>query len=390
MRILQVTNFFKPSWEAGGPPRVVFEISRRLAIMGHDVTVFTTDGFKERQDVISNKPVEVDGIRTFYFKNLSSRLAGKVSLTPYYAPVAARRETKYFDVIHIHELGLLGPIVHHYATKYGIPYMLQTHGGMMGLAEKKSLLGHAYSMFLERPLVRDATKVFALTKSEAFQCIQAKIPERKIEIVPNGIDMLEYQNLPRKGKFRERFGFSEDEKVILYLGRLHETKRIDFLVDAFSELKYPFGKTRLAIVGPDDGFLSTLIEKVSALELEDRVVFTGPLYGGDKIEAYLDSDVCVLPSKNEAFPITVLEAWACGTPVIVHEGCGIADFVREAGYVVGYDRTQLQNTITTILSGGAIRETLAGQARKIVEKEFNWSRIVDRIERIYEDARRKT
>src|SRR4030042_2636002 len=101
MKILQVTNFFKPSWESGGPARVVYEISRKLIEKGHEVTVYTTDGFKWRLDVEKNKPINVDGIRTYYFRNLSNFLAKKVFLTPYYLPFVARREIKNFDIIHI-------------------------------------------------------------------------------------------------------------------------------------------------------------------------------------------------------------------------------------------------------------------------------------------------
>ena len=104
MKILQVTNFFKPSWEAGGPPRVVYEISKKLVERGHEVTVYTTDGFKYRLNVEKNKPIDVDGIRVYYFRNLSSYLTRKWILPIlYYLPMIAKKEIKEFDIIHIHE-----------------------------------------------------------------------------------------------------------------------------------------------------------------------------------------------------------------------------------------------------------------------------------------------
>ena len=68
MRILQVTNFFKPSWEAGGPARVAYDISKKLVDNGHKVTVYTTDGYKSRLDVEKNVPLNIDGIKTYYFR----------------------------------------------------------------------------------------------------------------------------------------------------------------------------------------------------------------------------------------------------------------------------------------------------------------------------------
>ena len=72
MRILYVSSFFKPSWESGGITRASYEIAKKLVERGHEVTVYTTDGFKSRLPVETNKPVYVDGIRVYYFKNLSS------------------------------------------------------------------------------------------------------------------------------------------------------------------------------------------------------------------------------------------------------------------------------------------------------------------------------
>ena len=72
MKIFQVTNFFKPSWEAGGVAKVAYEISKNLVNEGHEVTVYTTDGFKTKLNTVKNKPVNVDKINTYYFRNLSS------------------------------------------------------------------------------------------------------------------------------------------------------------------------------------------------------------------------------------------------------------------------------------------------------------------------------
>jgi len=80
-------------------------------------------------------------------------------------------------------------------------------------------------------------------------------------------------------------------------------------------------------VGPDDGYLGELKALVKALRIEDKVLITGPLYGEDKLEAYVDADVYVLPSRYEIWGITVLEAYACGKPVITSKVGGLKDLV---------------------------------------------------------------
>ena len=351
MKILQVTNFFKPSWEAGGPPRVVYEISKKLVERGHEVTVYTTDGFKQRLNVEKNKPVDVDGIRTYYFRNLSNYLARNLLLpTPYYLPLVARKEIKKFDIIHIHEYRtLLGVVVHHYAKKYNVPYILQAHGTLPRIMAKQKLK-KLYDNLWGNKILRDAAKLIALTEIEIEQYKKMGVDEDKIEVVPNGINLAEYENLPEKGKFRRKYGIKDDEKIILYLGRIHKIKGLDILVDAFAELIKEINNVRLVIVGPDDGFLSRLEKQIEGIGVSDKVLLTGPLYREEKLEAYVDADVFVLPSRYESFGKVVLEAFACGVPAIVTDRCAITKFVDgKAGYVVEYDREQLKNRIVKVL-----------------------------------------
>ena len=388
MKILQVTNFFKPSWESGGPARNTYELSKRLIERGHDVTVYTTDGFKTRLDVEKNKPVEVDGIRTYYFKNLSGYLARKMTLPiPYYLPIVARRELRNFDVIHIHEYRMmLAVVIHHYAKKYGVPYILQARGSLVPYTQKGRRFKNIVGRFFGYSISKDASKVIALTKTEVEQYKNKGVDEDKIVIVPNGIDPYDYNNLPRRGEFRRRYLIGADEKIILYLGRIHKIKGIDLLVKAFADLVKELVDIRLVIVGPDDGFLLTLKKQIEDLKIDDKILLTGPLYERDKLKAYVDADVYVLPSVHETFPATVLEACACSTPVVVTDRCGIADFVDKVGYVVEYDRDQLRDVILRILSDDELRVRFGEKGKRLVGEEFEWSVIIKQIEKIYRDV----
>ena len=389
MKILQVTKFFKPSWESGGPARVVYEISKKLVERGHEVTVYTTDGFKSRLDVEKNKPVDVDGIRTYYFRNLSSYLTRKMLLPiPYYLPIVARKEIRDFDVIHTHEYrNMPAVVVHHYATKYGIPYILQTHGSVLPFFQKQRLK-KIFDRFFGYRILRDASKIIASTKIEAEQYKQMGVNEDKIEIVPNGIDLSEYDNLPERGKFRKRYSIKEDKKMILYLGRIHKIKGIDLLVKAFSDLIKESDDVRLVIVGPDDGFLSTLKKQIEDLNISNRILFTGLLPEKDTFGAYVDADVYVLPSVYETFPVTVLEACACGTPVIVTDRCGIADIVNNnVGYVVEYNKDQLQDAIFKILTNVELRRYFGEGGKKLVREKFSWNIVVEHLEKIYDNVK---
>lgn len=384
MRILQVTNFFKPSWEAGGPTRVVYEISKKLVDDGHEVTVYTTDGYKSRLDVEKNVPLNVDGIKTYYFRNLSSYLAKAMVLPiPYYAPLIIKENIKSFDIIHIHEYRtLLGVMVHYYAKKYNIPYVLQAHGTVLPFFERQYLKNVFDILF--GSLLFDSKKLIALTENESEQYLMMKANKNQIEIVPNGINFLQYLDLPCKGLFKKKYSIKKEEKVVLYLGRIHKIKGIDLLVNSFSKLVQKFDNLKLVIVGPDDGYMSILNKQIESLNINDKVLFAGSLYDRDKLEAYVDADIYVLPSHSEGFPTTVLEACACGTPIIISEGCRITDIVEnKVGYVTSFEENDLCNLMFELLYNDELRNKFGNNGRKLVKEHFDWSIICKKIENLY-------
>jgi len=383
MKILQVSTSFKPAWETGGTCRVAYEISKNLVKRGHRVTVFTTDRGEKRINVQKNQPVLIDGIRVYYFRNISNYLAKKKTVIPYYLPAIAKRQVKDFDIIHMHEhRSLLTAIVYHYARKYGVPYVLQSHGSLPRMG--KQGLKKLYDWVWGYRILRDATKVIALTETETEQCRIMGVDEDKIEIIPNGIDLSEYENLPEKGEFRKKYGIQDNEKIILYLGRIHKTKGIDLLISAYADLIKKLDNVRLVIVGPDDGFLPFLKKQVKDLKINHKVLFTGPLYGKEKLEAYVDADVFVLPSIYETFPNTVLEACACGTPVIATKAKHKHDWIHnKVGYVVERDKHHLQNAIVKILKDEQLRKNLGKEGKRLIKQRFNWEKIVEKFEDIY-------
>ena len=384
MKILQVTNFFKPSWESGGPARVAYEISKKLVERGHEVTVYTTDGFKWRIDVEKNKPVDVDGIKTYYFRNLSSYLTRKMNLPiPYYLPIVARRTLRDFDMIHIHEYRtVLAIVVHHYAKKYGIPYILQPRGSIPRTSKSKQK--KLFDALFGRAIIEDASKIIASSKLESDQYwdVFPDLEGEKIVHIPNGIDLETYQNLPKKGEFRKKYSIAEDEKVILFLGRIHKIKGIDILIEAFSKLKEELQGVKLVIAGPDDGYLDRLKLMVDKLSIEDDVIFPGPLYEKEKSEAYVDADVFVLPSKYESFGNVVLEAMAHNTPVIVTNSCGISEWLSSAE-IINPTVDSLYVKLSEILKKSKSENLKSKRRMKKDVEKFSWETIVDRIESIY-------
>ncbi|MFC1872236.1 glycosyltransferase [Chloroflexota bacterium] len=391
MKILQVLPyFFLSSTEDGsmGSVELLQNLSQYLFRQSNQVTIYTTDAFKHRhKSRFRTKIIDVEGVRVCEFKSLGGELGQRhhICISPAMIPAMAK-EIHNFDIVHLHEYRTFQNIIaHHYAKQQGVPYVLEAHGSLPRIMSKEKLK-QVYDNLWGYKLLEDASKVIACTKIEAEQYKNMGVIDDKIEVIPYGINLLEYNNLPKRGEFKEKYGLADKERIILYLGRIHQIKGLDLLAKAFAKLpQYP-DKIRLVIVGPDDGYLSSLERLIVDLRIDDKVLLTGPLYGREKLRAYVDADVYVLPSYYEIFSITTLEAGACGTPVIVTDRCGIADMIdRQAGLVIPCEEEKLQQALDDMLSNDKMRQEFSRKGKALVYKKFNGKQVAAQMGAVYED-----
>ena len=385
MKVLQVVSSFRPASKVGGPPEVVYGISKELADRGHDVTIYTTDVTTNGTTVPRNRRVNLGNLKVYYFRNLSRILASENIVTPYYSPIVARREMEGFDIVHIHEhRTLLAAVASRNANRHGVPYIVQSHGSALP-AMRHTFLKSLFDYALGRRILEDASRVIALTRDEAEQYASLGVARNRITTLPNGIDISDYSELPPRGEFRRKQGIKANERIVLFLARINRIKNPDLLVDAFALLKQDLADVRLVIVGPDDGYLTKLRKKIRDSGVEEDITLVGPLFGKEKIEAFVDSEIYVLPSYYEIFGITILEAWGAGKPVIVTRSCGIADLASIGGIVVGNNKEELQKAMNLLLNDSDLRSNLGKAGRDLVLNEYNWSKIAGRIESVYSD-----
>ena len=387
MKILHVAHFFYPCLSAGGVVNASYQIASKQAD-GNDVKVYTSDSCKERLKFPNGRyDVDVGGIKVDYFKNLSNRFKLATMLdTPLSAPFRIRKDIKNHEVIHIHEhRQTLAIFVSHFAGKNNIPYVVQAHGSVLPFFQKEGLKNIFDKVFGFR-ILHNASCVFALTEVEKEQYLKMGVDENKIEIVPLGINLEEYENLPQNGRFRSRFNIAEEDKLILFVGRIHEIKGLDLLVDAFNDLIDHNGEVsiKLAIVGPDDGYLSKLEEKINEYSLKENVIITGPLYKEEKQEALVDCDLFVMPSKYESFTTSGLEAMACGKPLVLTKNNHIHDWVDgNVGIACDDDKDSLRKAIETVLFDDDLSAVYGAKGKELIKAKYNWDIINTQILDIY-------
>ena len=396
MKILHVAHFFYPCLSAGGVVNASYQIASNQS-KDNDVKVISSDSCKERLKFPNGRyDVDVDGIKVDYFKNLSNGFKLKTMLdTPLAAPFKIRKDIKDYDIVHIHEhRQTLAIIASYFARKNNIPYIVQAHGSVLPFFQKEGLK-NLFDKVFGFKILHNASCVFALTEVEKEQYLKMGVDEDKIEIVPLGINLEEYENLPAYGKFRSKFNIGENDKLILFVGRIHEIKGLDLLLDAFNDLivqsneknsleNIDCSSIKLAIVGPDDGYLVKLEEKVKEYSLEENVIITGPLYKEEKQEALVDCDLFVMPSKYESFTTSGLEAMACSKPLVLTKNNHIHDWVDgNVGLACDDNKDSLREAIEKVLFDEDLSLIFARNGQKLIKEKYNWDIINDQILEIY-------
>ena len=394
MKIAQIVSTPPFAWTTGGPARVVYELSSALAKKDHAVTIVTTTMFQE--DRSSDRPdremlrKSVNGVNFQCFDNVSRILAWKYKV---YFSIGLIRYLKNhiheFDIVHLHDLISFHAVAAMiFCKKNDVPYILSPHGCINWFIDKKILNRTFYHLFGKK-ILDSAEKITLLHSSEMEEFSRLGVPSSRCITVPNGIDPSPFRHGSGAGTFRKMHHILPDQKVVLYLGRIHPIKGIDLLLRSFSDLPEGPG-SRLVIAGRDEGYVRELKDLADQLHVADRVVFTGPLTELEKIDAYIDADLYVLPSVHEGFGITVLEAMASGTPVIVTKSCHISESIERCAVVVEYDRDALGSALRKLLTDAEARNALAAKGLDLVQKEYSWEKISRQYEGVYREGLAKS
>lgn len=376
MKILQVIPRFNPS--LGGGVDVVYNFSKHLALRGHSVTVATTDYLF---DADYAKTIEELGVEVIPFKHLFNYCLYIPSPT---MKTWCEAHIGDFDIVHLNGTrSYQNTIVMNYAIKKGVPIVLQAHGSIMRIVERKGIKW-LYDQVWGNKLLAHTSAFIALSNSEAEAHQRIGISKEKIHILPNGVDLEKFKEFPEKGEFRKKYSIPVDEKVVLYLGRLHKSKGLDLLIEAFADLTLRMENVRLVLVGPDGGFKQDLLKIIADRNIQNKVQFTGLVSERDKYAAFVDSNVFVTP-KFYGFPITFAEACVCGLPIVTTNEGDYLDWINNvAGFSTNYSIREVSKAMYLILSQKELAAQLSNGCKYLVSNKFNWQKISVDLEHIFQ------
>jgi glycosyltransferase involved in cell wall biosynthesis len=384
LKILNIIMTYYPAEAYGGTVALAHSLCRGLAQRGHQVVVYATDGF-DKYSRQKQKSATVDGVRVFYFRNISNILAWKrLHLDPGVI-LALQKKARHFDVMQFHGFRSFENIVgYHYAMKYHIPYVL-LNAGSLQTTVGKIRLKRIYDKLFGNRLLRDASRIIVSNQMEREEHLALGARPDQIVEIKNAYDVQAFASLPARGLFRDKYHIKE-KHIVLFMGRLHKIKGIDFLVEAFAELVKTRKDVILVIVGPDDGFKPFLVDLINRLELNDKVLFTGFLGGEDKQSVLVDADMLVQTSLFERGPGSPFEAILCNTPVIVSQNTGCAEVVAQldAGYLVEYgNKPELAARMLRILNDPSEIREKTERTREYIISNLSWEKVVMEYEKVY-------
>jgi glycosyltransferase involved in cell wall biosynthesis len=379
MKILCVTPSYYPAFKFGGPIYSVHYLNKALSKKGIDINVYTTNVGLE--NVFLNKEIIIDGVKVNYFEFTKFFEFFNPSGWQFSLPLknALKNNIKKFDLIYIVSTWNFPVFISSYfSEKYKKPYIISPRGHLYFDVLKKKFWKKLpyYYIFLKRYLNR--AFIHYTTYDEALNCHSFLKLKSKYFVVPNGIELNEFQKIKKLE--------NKDKKIILFLGRINWKKGLDILISAYAKILKERNDLHLLIVGNDeDGYIERVKRWIKNYGIIKDVTFTGILTGEEKLKVYSKSDIFVLPSYSENFGMSVIEAMACGIPVIISEKVGLSNEIRKnkAGLVVETNEESLYKGIKTLLDNENLRKECVENANKLVEN-YDINKVAEKMIEIYE------
>lgn len=386
MKILHVIPSYEPAWAFGGTVTATANLCRALVKRGLDVTVYTTnsDGKGGQLDVPIGREINVGGVKVYYFP---SQLGGGGA---FYSGQLSRfldDTVQKNDIVHISAVWQWIQVsASSICRKYGVPYLLSTHGSLNPWSwTQKTLKKNVYWQLFGRQTFKTAAAIHYTCREERSltRPLFAGAGNASNFLVPNGICLTKRT---MQIDIRKRLNVAPDKKILLYAGRIHRKKGLDLIIKA---MRSP-GLERfiLLMVGHvEDSEYARYLKSLSS-GMADRIIWHPAVAAEEVWDFYLCADLFVLPSQDENFGMVVVEAMSCGLPVLISREVGIWKDIEEdgSGVVVGRDEMEIASRLGDILRAPDLLKHLSGNACDSVRRRYNIDRTSELMSLAYTDV----
>ncbi len=377
-----------PATQFGGILFLGVDLARELSNEKHQVTIYTTDlDFANNPKTFNKKLPKEENIQNFKIKR--SHVWFSIKLFFINPGMYFRMMNDQYDVIHTIGIrsfqSFIAALV---AKKKKIPLIVSDQGGLTthpDLQNKGMWTKILYQ--IQSPMIKfvinQAKKIIAANEYEK-KIFSELTDENKIEVVRNGINL---ENMKSTVDFKKKYAISHD--YFLFLGRFHEVKGVDTLLEAMNLIKdHPLMSTnKLVIMGVDFGFEKKMLKMIKEMNLDNVVKIIKNPPREDVISAYNESEFLVLPSRWELSPLTPLEGFAFKKPTISTKAHGIPYTLhdrKDSILVESGNFKELSDVIVELLNDKIKCEQLGMEGYEYVQKECNSRKMAKQILNIYE------
>ncbi|KJV03318.1 glycosyltransferase [Rhodococcus sp. PML026] len=370
MRILHIVTLISPGGEYGGPVRVALNQSAELIRRGHTVDIAAgTRGYTETPKHKENVPLKLFRVHSVMPTAGFAALAGPGLWAWVFL------HAKNYDVIHVHlarDLVVLPAAA--LACLRGVPVVVQSHG-MVTKSDKRT--AKPLDALLTRKVLNKASMTLYLTETERADIRKVAGDDVKQTKLTNGIQI--------------RHGLDRPEREpidVLFLGRLHARKRPTQFVDMAIAILANHGNVRFSIVGPDEGELSQIHRRIESSQMAAHIQIEGPIEPEMVLQRMSKSSIYVLPSVDEPYPMSVIEAQSLGIPAVITKSCGLAELVgrHNSGIVTDESVEELIAAVKRLIEDKVLRASMSRNAVDMICKEFDIAAVVKRLESVYKNC----
>jgi glycosyltransferase involved in cell wall biosynthesis len=387
VNILHVISDLDP--RAGGPPAIAIRMACAQAGLGHAVTILSQQMTPEAATRVDQANERLPNWRDLH----------RVEVAPFHFPLGVpllsrhRREAMSSaiaaaDVVHLHSVwDPILPVAAGIARKLDKPYVVLLNGMLDPWSLNQKAIKKRVALALRYRSMLQSAAALQLGNANERDLIDPLNLTTRGQIIGNGFTPAEIDPLPERGSFRALHPQLQGKLVVLFLARLHYKKGLDFLADAFARTLRDVPHAMLVVAGPDDGARDDFEQQIARLGIADRVLLTGPLYGEARLAALADADVFVLPSRQEGFSMSVVEALACGLPCVVTDASHFPQVASHgAGEVVGLSAEAIAGGLTRLLASSTLRTRMASNAKAYAYRELTWQSVARQTLKLYADV----
>jgi glycosyltransferase involved in cell wall biosynthesis len=207
-----------------------------------------------------------------------------------------------------------------------------------------------------------------------------------------GIDPDQFRPGGDRTRIRERFRYASNDFVLLWLGILMPHRRLEDAIDALAELRKRSLKAKLLIAGSDDAFpeyANSLRAQAIRLGLEHDVTFAGKIEDSEIRDFYCGCDAFLFPNEHQTWGLAVLEAMACGCPVVVSKSAAVHEALldNENGMVFpARSPAALADRIAILLNQPSLRRNIAERGMQLARTTFSWEHYAQQVSGLFQQA----